>query len=237
MRTRRATMQLKPINYLVQTLWRRRIIILGSSALIFLFGLPRHLRLRRDMKQHQNISSLSVIDGFPSCDPPQIEYRLDYSDTSRSEDEVLRFVAYYKVIYDGQCADSSNSMQPLTIENWKNCMMGDHSNRLAMELTNIIKVRSSSRSSVWFSILLNWSYFTSLVHFEHFALKQKERMPRMPKRFNSSLPLSMMRVSTILLPTRMHIPLQTALQHVQRIHTHATLPTLGVTLPWFRQRM
>ena len=82
----------------------------------------------------QQISTKCAIP----CDPPHVEYRLN-SELSSSTGGVLRYAAYHRVMMEnGQC---DPTLQPLTIEGWTNYMMGDHANRLSMELTNILKVR------------------------------------------------------------------------------------------------
>lgn len=113
-------------NHGLKLLFRKFNLI--SSSLLLLFGFSRFWSgLDQQVSQPDNMP----------CDPPHVEYRMD-SDVSSSTGGVLRYDAYHKVMMqNGQC---DPSMQPLTVEGWTNYMMGDHVNRLSMELTNVLKV-------------------------------------------------------------------------------------------------
>lgn len=87
----------------------------------------------------QQLETPSSSSKHPPCDPPHIEYRLD-PQVSSSHKGLLRYAAYHRVMQNDQCDPSM--MVPLTIEGWTNYMLGDNANRLSMELTNLIKVRS-----------------------------------------------------------------------------------------------
>lgn len=74
------------------------------------------------------------------CDPPHIEYKLV---DELSDDHALLYTAHHKV----RCQkddEESMQMQLLTIEGWIRYMAGNHSNKLALELTNLLKVRECS---------------------------------------------------------------------------------------------
>lgn len=73
------------------------------------------------------------------CDPPYVEYSLD---DEFSNDRVMLYTAQHRAT---QCEKfDETSMQPLSVEQWIRYMSGDHSQKLALELTNLITVRRKS---------------------------------------------------------------------------------------------
>jgi hypothetical protein len=85
------------------------------------------------------LSQSKVVEFYP----PHIEYELVVDELS--SDHVLLYTAHHKV----RCQkDDEESMpmqlQLLTIEGWIRYMTGNHSNKLALELTNLVKVRECS---------------------------------------------------------------------------------------------
>jgi hypothetical protein len=85
------------------------------------------------LRQEDNtmLSQSKIVE----CDPPYIEYTLV---DELSNDHILLYTAHHKV----RCQkDDEESMQLLTIEGWIRYMAGNHSNKLALELTSLVKVR------------------------------------------------------------------------------------------------